>query len=123
MSYHYGDSSAAGAIGNLGGLVAGGKFNPLNDPRFTIRGGSSPYSQPVLPNDKSREELDKEMFIVPTPGNGTPMAGTSNLPNALYSIGPNPMMGNVAGMQSYLALQNQINNPYGQTIPNIPGFS
>jgi hypothetical protein len=96
MSYHYGDSSAAGAIGNLGGLVAGGKFNPLSDPR---------------------------MFIVPTPGNGTPMAGTSNLPNALYSMGPNPMMGNVAGMQSYLALQNQINNPYGQTIPNIPGFS
>ncbi len=122
MSYHYGDSSAAGAIGNLGGLIAGNPFdqNLIN---------------PSAHKDKTRLQkiynkgtgtdnpFEAETFLKRTGPQLPPLAGTSNLPNALYSMGPNPMMGNVAGMQSYLALQNQINNPYGQTIPNIPGFS
>ena len=111
----YGESNVPGAPGNGGGFVAGGRFNPLTDPRFTIGGGSSPYSQPVLPDDKSREQLDKEMFIVPIPGAKMPMAGTSNMSNALLSLGPN-IIGNIAGMQSAALAQNPVN------IPNIRGF-
>lgn len=115
MMYYGGESNVPGAPGNVGGFIAGGKFNPLTDPRFTIRYGGSPYSEPVLPGDKSREQLDKEMFIIPIPDTKKPMAGTSNMTNALLSLGPN-IIGNVAGMQSAELARNPIN------IPNIPGF-
>lgn len=55
-------------MGNAGAIAG---INPLNDPRFQIPGGQSPYRQPVLPSEKSPEETIPFLF----PGTYQPKAG------------------------------------------------
>ena len=84
--YYGGESNVPGAPGNL---FAGRNVNPLQDPRFRIKGGESPYRQPVLPQERSPEE--DIPFLLPgqsqLPQAGIP--GSSNLPAAV---------GNMAGI-------------------------
>ena len=59
--------------------------NPLQDPRFKIQGGESPYRQPVLPTERSPEE--DIPFLLPGQPQ-LPMAyGSSNLPGAVGNMG------------------------------------
>lgn len=73
-----------GMPGNGGAYMAGNP-NPLQDPRFRIQGGESPYRQPVLPTERSPEE--DIPFLMPGQPQ-LPMAyGSSNLPNAIGNMG------------------------------------
>lgn len=73
-----------GMPGN-GGVFLAGNPNPLQDPRFRIQGGESPYRQPVLPKERSPEE--DIPFLLPGQPQ-LPMAyGSSNLPGAIGNMG------------------------------------
>ena len=76
-----------GMPGN-GGVYMAGNPNPLQDPRFRIQGGESPYRQPVLPTERSPEE--DIPFLIPGQPQ-LPMAyGSSNLPGAVGKQSQSP---------------------------------
>ena len=98
-----------GMPGN-GGVFLAGNPNPLQDPRFRIQGGESPYRQPVLPKERSPEE--DIPFLLPGQPQ-LPMAyGSSNLPGAIGNMGglqnaqffAGPQLGQApAGYQKYVS--------------------
>ena len=110
--YYAGESNVPGAPGNL---LAGRNVNPLQDPRFRIKGGESPYRQPVLYNERSPEE--DVPFLLPgqpqMPQAGVP--GSSNLTNAIPGAG-----GNIAGMMAQANPTFPVGSPqYGQPVPSV----
>ena len=114
----YGESNVPGAPGNSGQfMIAGGNF---------MGGQGSAINPDLLRRDSRQQKIynkgvgtdnpfEKETFLKRTGPQLPPLAGTSNMGNALLSLGPN-IIGNIAGMQSAALAQNPVN------IPNIRGF-
>lgn len=118
MMYYGGESNVPGAPGNVGQfMIAGGNF---------MGGQGSAINPDLLRRDSRQQKIynkgvgtdnpfEKETFLKRTGPQLPPLAGTSNMSNALLSLGPN-IIGNIAGMQSAALAQNPVN------IPNIRGF-